>query len=172
MTDQAATLRVIRGDRSDGPVKTAPPPRRAIAVSGGKGGVGKSTVALNLAITHAQMGAKTLIVDTDLGMADLNLLLGVAPDRNVLEIGKGDWVVVNPVYFAPMLAELDPQKLLEKYDEFVAYVGSQPEAPRRRDDGRLLAETVAKAIADFRATVGTALQNNDALIFRMLPPPG
>lgn len=93
-------------------------------------------------------------------------------DRNVLEIGKGDWVVVNPVYFAPMLAELDPQKLLEKYDEFVAYVGSQPDAPRRRDDGRLLAETVAKAIADFRATVGTALQNNDALIFRMLPPPG
>ncbi len=85
MTDQAATLRVIRGDRSDGPVKTAPPPRRAIAVSGGKGGVGKSTVALNLAIAHAQMGAKTLIVDTDLGMADLNLLLGVAPDRNVLD---------------------------------------------------------------------------------------
>ena len=80
--------------------------------------------------------------------------------------------MVNPVYFAPMLADLDPQVLLDKYDEFVKYVGSQPEAPRRRDDGRLLAETVAKAIADFRATVGTALQNNDALIFRMLPPPG
>ena len=85
MTDQAATLRVIRGDRSDGPTTPTSPPRRAIAVSGGKGGVGKSTVALNLAITHAQMGAKTLIVDTDLGMADLNLLLGVAPDRNVLD---------------------------------------------------------------------------------------
>jgi flagellar biosynthesis protein FlhG len=84
MTDQAATLRVIRGDRSDGPVK-AKPPRRAIAVSGGKGGVGKSTVALNLAITHAQLGARTLLVDTDLGMADLNLLLGVAPERNVLD---------------------------------------------------------------------------------------
>ena len=93
-------------------------------------------------------------------------------DRNVLEVGKGDWVVVNPLYFAPMLAELDPQKLLDKYDEFVKYIGSQPDAPRRRDDGRLLAETVAKAIADFRATVGAALQNNDALIFRMLPPPG
>jgi flagellar biosynthesis protein FlhG len=86
MTDQAATLRVIRGDKSSsGPIKILPPPRRAIAVSGGKGGVGKSTVALNLAIAHAQMGAKTLIVDTDLGMADLNLLLGVAPDRNVLD---------------------------------------------------------------------------------------
>jgi hypothetical protein len=93
-------------------------------------------------------------------------------DRNVLEVGKGDWVVVNPLYFAPMLQDLDPQKLLEKYDDFVQYVGSQPDAPRRRDDGRLLAETVVKAIADFRATVAAALQNNDALIFRMLPPPG
>jgi hypothetical protein len=93
-------------------------------------------------------------------------------DRNVLEVGKGDWVVVNPAYFAPMLAELDPQALLDKYDEFVKYVGSQPDAPRRRDDGRLLAETAAKAIADFRGCVAAALQNNDALIFRMLPPPG
>ncbi len=86
MTDQAATLRVIRGgDKTpSGPIK-AIPPRRAIAVSGGKGGVGKSTVALNLAITHSLMGARTLIVDTDLGMADLNLLLGVAPERNVLD---------------------------------------------------------------------------------------
>jgi flagellar biosynthesis protein FlhG len=85
MKDQAATLRVIRGEKSpSGPIKVVPP-RRAIAVSGGKGGVGKSTVALNLAVTHSLMGAKTLIVDTDLGMADLNLLLGVAPDRNVLD---------------------------------------------------------------------------------------
>jgi flagellar biosynthesis protein FlhG len=85
MSDQAATLRVIRGgDKTSGPIKTVPP-RRAIAVSGGKGGVGKSTVALNLAVTHALMGARTLIVDTDLGMADLNLLLGVAPERNVLD---------------------------------------------------------------------------------------
>ncbi len=83
MTDQAATLRVIRG--GDGPITRPTPQRRAIAVSGGKGGVGKSTVALNLAITYAQSGASSLIVDTDLGMADLNLLLGVAPDRSVLD---------------------------------------------------------------------------------------
>ncbi|HEU4615869.1 MAG TPA: P-loop NTPase [Kofleriaceae bacterium] len=83
MTDQAATLRVIRG--GDGPITRPTPQRRAIAISGGKGGVGKSTVALNLAITYAQAGAKALIVDTDLGMADLNLLLGVAPDRSVLD---------------------------------------------------------------------------------------
>jgi flagellar biosynthesis protein FlhG len=80
VTDQAATLRVLRGGKTD-----APPTRRSISVTGGKGGVGKSTLALNLAIAYAQGGASTLMVDTDLGMADLNLLLGVAPERSLLD---------------------------------------------------------------------------------------
>jgi hypothetical protein len=93
-------------------------------------------------------------------------------DRNVLEVGKGDWVIVNPLHFQAMAAELDPQTLLGRYDDFVKYLASQPDAPRRRDDGRLLAETVARALADFKACALGALQNNDALVFRMLPPPG
>jgi len=88
VTDQAATLRVIQGDRSNRS-SSAPVPRRAIAVSGGKGGVGKSTVALNLAIAYSQLGARTLMVDTDLGMADLNLLLGVAPEKSLLDALSG-----------------------------------------------------------------------------------
>lgn len=93
-------------------------------------------------------------------------------DRNVLEIGKGDWVVINPAHFIPMLQEFDPQKMLDKYDEFVKYVRSLPEAPNRRDDGRLLAETAVRALADLKACVITAAQNQDALLFRLLPPPG
>jgi len=93
-------------------------------------------------------------------------------DRNVLEIGKGDWVVVNPAHFIPMLQEFDPQKLLDKYDEFVKYIGGIPDAPRRRDDGRMLAETAIRALADFKMCVATAAQNKDALLFRLLPPPG
>ena len=81
MTDQPSPLRVVRGRPSDPP----PPVRRALAVSGGKGGIGKSTLALNLAIAYAQTGSRTLLVDTDLGMADLNLLLGVAPERSLLD---------------------------------------------------------------------------------------
>ena len=92
--------------------------------------------------------------------------------RNVLEIGKGDWVIVNPAHFIPMLQEFDPQKLLDKYDEFVKYVASIPEAPRRRDDGRMLAETAVRALADLKACVATAAQNRDALLFRLLPPQG
>ena len=93
-------------------------------------------------------------------------------DRNTLEIGKGDWGVVNPSHFAPMLRDLDPQKLLDKYDEFVKYLATIPDAPRRRDDGRMLAETAIRALADLKQCVATAAQNKDALLFRLLPPPG
>ncbi|HLL23804.1 MAG TPA: P-loop NTPase [Kofleriaceae bacterium] len=87
MTDQAKTLRVLRGG-GGAQVSTT---RRAFAVSGGKGGVGKSTLALNLALAYAQQGSRTLLVDTDLGMADLNLLLGVAPDKSILDaLGGAD----------------------------------------------------------------------------------
>lgn len=93
-------------------------------------------------------------------------------DRNVLEIGKGDWVVVNPEHFLPMLEPFDAQKLLDKYDEFVKYLRGIPEAPHRRDDGRSLAETAIRALADLKGCVLTAAQNHDALLFRLLPPPG
>ena len=93
-------------------------------------------------------------------------------DRNTLEIGKGDWVVVNPAHFLPMIRDLEPQKLLEKYDEFVKYLATIPDAPRRRDDGRMLAETAIRALADLKQCVTTAAQNKDALLFRLLPPPG
>ncbi|HVV87731.1 MAG TPA: P-loop NTPase [Kofleriaceae bacterium] len=85
ITDQAASLRVIRGEGGEPPVRR----ERVVAVTGGKGGVGKSTVALGLATAYAMDGARTLMVDTDLGMADLNLLLGVAPGRSLLDALAG-----------------------------------------------------------------------------------
>ncbi len=88
--DQASGLRVIRGDADDEGAE--PPPRRrerAIAVTGGKGGVGKSTIAVGLAAAYAAEGARTLMLDADFGMADLNLLLGVAPNRSLLDALDG-----------------------------------------------------------------------------------
>ncbi len=68
-------------------------------------------------------------------------------------------------------AHNDPNTAYPKND-FVKYLKSIPEAPNRRDDGRMLAETAIRALADLKQTVGVAAQNNDALLFRLLPPPG
>ena len=62
---------------------------KVVSVTGGKGGVGKSNTSVNLAIASADLGARTLTLDGDLGMADLNLLLGVAPERSLLDVLHG-----------------------------------------------------------------------------------
>jgi len=85
-TDQASHLRRLR----DSGIPSISPRRpRAIAVTGGKGGIGKSALAVNLAVTYAGLGSRTLLVDGDLGMADLNLLLGVAPEHSALDVLQG-----------------------------------------------------------------------------------
>jgi len=70
---------------------TAPPglqrrsrPRRIIAVGGGKGGIGKTMVSANLGIALAQAGQRVLLVDADLGGANLHTCLGVAPPQLTL----------------------------------------------------------------------------------------
>ena len=88
-----------------------------------------------------------------------------------LEVGKGDWVVVGTKRFKEMLLEFDSKRLLDKYDEFVKYLRANPKAPRRRDDGRFLAETVARSLADLKASVVSASKDGHSLLFRMLPPP-
>ena len=84
--DQTATLRKLAESVV---VALRPPRRRVVAVTGGKGGVGKSTVAVNLAVSYARRGTRTLALDGDLGMADLNLLLGLAPERSLLDVLNG-----------------------------------------------------------------------------------
>jgi flagellar biosynthesis protein FlhG len=57
---------------------------RAIAVSSGKGGVGKTNLAVNLAVSYAQMGQRVVLLDADLGLANADVLCGITP-RATLE---------------------------------------------------------------------------------------
>ncbi len=63
---------------------------RVIAVTSGKGGVGKTNIALNLAIALQQMGKLTLVLDADLGMANVHLLAGVHPKQDITAVLKGE----------------------------------------------------------------------------------
>lgn len=60
-----------------------------IAVTSGKGGVGKSQMAANLATLLGAKGERVLLCDTDLGLASLDLLLGVFPQHDLLEVVQG-----------------------------------------------------------------------------------
>ncbi|HEY8493196.1 MAG TPA: P-loop NTPase [Myxococcota bacterium] len=64
-------------------------PASLIAVVSGKGGVGKSSLAANLAVAAARRGARTLLVDGDLGLANLDLLLGLVPDATLADFAAG-----------------------------------------------------------------------------------
>ena len=63
-------------------------PVQVIAVTGGKGGTGKTSVAVNLATALAQMGRKTMLLDGDLGLANVDVLLGLTPREIVKDSGK------------------------------------------------------------------------------------
>ncbi len=54
-------------------------PLRVIAVASGKGGVGKTSLTVNLGVTAAKAGRKVLIIDADLGLANAEILLGIKP---------------------------------------------------------------------------------------------
>ena len=63
---------------------------RVVAVTGGKGGVGKTNVSINLAISAARAGQRVLLLDADLGLANVDVLLGLKPTRNLEAVLNGE----------------------------------------------------------------------------------
>jgi len=65
---------------------SAPGPVRVIAVASGKGGVGKTSVSVNLATALANSGQRTLLLDTDLGLANVDVMLGLSPRYTLADV--------------------------------------------------------------------------------------
>lgn len=117
MTDQAESL---RKQMSNEQVTEA----KVIAVVSGKGGVGKSNVSLSFAISLAQLGKRVAIFDLDIGMANLDILMGVTAQFHLVHLLESEltiWDVMeegpgNISYFAggtgfSSLFQLDQSKL-------------------------------------------------------------
>jgi flagellar biosynthesis protein FlhG len=107
---------------------------RVITVTSGKGGVGKSNVVVNLGLALARMGRKILLIDADLGLANLDILLGLSPrftihDLLSLRRSLSEVLVEGPEGIKilpassgiPELADLDKHQkmfLLNELDEY------------------------------------------------------
>ncbi|MDR1394802.1 MAG: MinD/ParA family protein [Deltaproteobacteria bacterium] len=102
--------------KSDSPAKAAPAksalrparPVRVLAVSSGKGGVGKSNITLSLALALAAMGKKVLIWDADLGLANTDVLLGLRTQFTIHHWLKGEKTLKEIILTGPLGIQILP----------------------------------------------------------------
>lgn len=78
--DQAAGLRRMR----------SPKPVKVMTVTGGKGGVGKTNIAVNLGIALSLLGRRVMLLDADLGLANVDVLLGLQPAHSLADVVRGE----------------------------------------------------------------------------------
>lgn len=65
-------------------------PIQVLAVTGGKGGVGKTSISVNLSLGLAQLGKRVVLMDADLGLANVDILLGIKAQRTIEDVLKGE----------------------------------------------------------------------------------
>jgi flagellar biosynthesis protein FlhG len=89
MSDQASALRQIVNNIKH--QRTRPPESgaRVVTVTSGKGGVGKTNFAVNFSIALAKKGLRVLIVDADFGLANVDVVMGITPERDLSWVTTG-----------------------------------------------------------------------------------
>ncbi len=90
--DQASRLRQLI-ERNQGVGKGA----RVVSVASGKGGTGKSVLAVNLAVALRRMGQRVLVLDCDFGLANVDLMLGASARRNLAHVLSGEIMINDAV---------------------------------------------------------------------------
>ncbi|HEY3308114.1 MAG TPA: MinD/ParA family protein [Desulfuromonadaceae bacterium] len=81
---------------------------RVISVTSGKGGVGKSNVVSNLAIAMSTLGKKVLVIDADLGLGNLDVLLGLSPAYNLNHVLNGEKTISEILIDGPAGIKIIP----------------------------------------------------------------
>lgn len=96
--DQAQGIRQMKSQK----------PVRVIAVTSGKGGVGKSNVTVNLAVSLAQIGEKVMVMDADMGLANIDVLLGLSPHMNLSHVINGECTLEETIIEGPRGIKIIP----------------------------------------------------------------
>ena len=95
--DQAEQLRIIKASQV-----RSKPLARVMTVTSGKGGVGKSNVAINLAIQFRKMGKKVIILDADFGLANIEIMFGAVPKHNLYDLIYQGKSITDIITWGPM----------------------------------------------------------------------
>lgn len=102
MTDQAQSLRqLVLAQPGGSPKARSERTAKIITVSSGKGGVGKSNFTLNFALTMQRMGRKVLVFDADIGMANIDVLMGVSSQYNLYHLIRGEQSIEDVIQYGP-----------------------------------------------------------------------
>ncbi len=105
MNDQASRLRsMAQNQRAEGPLFAA----RVLAITSGKGGVGKTNVVAGLAQALAQQGQRVVVMDADFGLANLDILLGLAPKYTLEHVLRGEKVLEEILVESPYGVRIIP----------------------------------------------------------------
>jgi flagellar biosynthesis protein FlhG len=82
--------------------------RRMIAITSGKGGVGKTNIVANLGYALSRLGKNTMILDADLGLGNLDVLLGITPRYNLSHVIAGEKTIHDVTVLGPGNVKIIP----------------------------------------------------------------
>jgi flagellar biosynthesis protein FlhG len=85
-----------------------PGPVQVIAVTGGKGGVGKTSVSVNLATALASTGRRVMLLDGDLGLANVDVFLGLSPRHTMAHVLSGERTLEEIIVESPQGVQVVP----------------------------------------------------------------
>lgn len=105
MSDQANKLREIinkvNNDNIKTSIETLKTNAKVITITSGKGGVGKTNITINLAITLSKLGYRVVVIDADLGLANVDVVLGMMPKYSLVDVIKYGRNVVDVLSTGP-----------------------------------------------------------------------
>ena len=125
MNDQAVRLRQLAHERrktarNDTVLASAPlagslteerperPGARVLVVTSGKGGVGKTVITANLALSYAMDGKRVMMLDADFGLANLDVVLGLSAEKNIRDVIAGEATIGDIIVEGPEGLRLIP----------------------------------------------------------------